>query len=650
MNYEAAEAFIFDFLQKNLSPKHHYHSLHHTQDVMKATVKLCEMERLDEKTTTLMKTAALFHDVGFVEQYEKNEPVAAAYAEKWLPDYGYDTNDIAFIQRLILVTDIAKQPVGLHEKIMRDADLDYIGRHDFFSISQRLREELFEFGKSIKLVDWHLIEKDFLEKHIYFTESAYRLRNSGKQENMDEIKSLLQEAGGLSGKIDTRHPEAPPLPDERRHIVQTLQKTSLFRNADEVLLKHVAMMVERLHLSADEPLFRKDDPGESMYIIQEGKLKVHDGGITLAELGPGEYFGEASLIDNSPRTASVSASTDAVILRLGEKDFYSLLVSYPSINRMLMKELINRLRNQNNAIVAEFRNREQKLQELVELRTRQIVEEKKNVELKSQELEKALKDLTETQRLLIHQEKMASLGQLTTGIAHELMNPLNFVNNFSAVSSDLVQELSSLELSAEAMELCTELLDNLKRITQHGERAGNIVRSMAEHSSVFGKEKQLIDLHLLIRDAAGVIINPTTDAVFKDHFDVILELNAEHHRIKAVYSEWFRVLTNLIRNAVWAIEERRNADQNLKGLISIRTYNQDNAVLIAVQDNGIGIPEENLKKIFIPFFTTHPPGNGVGLGLSISHQIVSASGGSIQPGQSVEGACMVISIPLENQQ
>lgn len=647
MNYPAAEKFIFDFLQNNLSSRHHYHSISHTQDVMRATVKLCEMERLDEKTTVLMKTAALFHDVGFVDQYEKNEPIAASYAGKWLPGFDYQTDDISFIQRLILVTDISKQPEGLHEKIMRDADLDYIGRHDFFSISQLLREELFEFGKNIKLVDWHLIEKDFLEKHIYFTESAYRLRNTGKQENLAEIKSLLEQAGGLVGKIDTRHPEAPPLPDERRNIVQTLASTSLFKNADEVLLKHVAMTVERLNLKAEEPLFRKDDPGESMYIIQEGRLKVHDDQITLAELGPCDYFGEASLIDNSPRTASVSASTDAVILRLGEKDFYSLLVTYPSINRMLMKELINRLRNQNNAIVSEFKNREQKLQELVELRTRQIVEEKRKVELKSQELEKALKDLTDTQRLLIHQEKMASLGQLTTGIAHELMNPLNFVNNFSSVSVELLQDLSKLDLGEEAMEMCDELLENLKRINQHGERAGSIVRSMAEHSAVFGKEKQLIDLHLLIRDAAGVIINPTTDAVFKDHFDVALDLGADRHDFKAVYSEWFRLMTNLIRNAVWAIEEKRALNNDVKGLISLRTWNEGDSLIIEVRDNGIGIPEENLKKIFVPFFTTLPPGNGVGLGLSISHQIVSAAGGNIQPAQVEEGACMIIRIPLE---
>lgn len=630
MNYQAAELFVFDFLKTKLSPLLHYHNAEHTRDVMEAAMRLCELEKLDEEQSILVRTAALIHDTGFAEQYKRNEPIGAAFAEKWLPGFGYSHAQIKVVTELILATDITKQPEGPLQKILRDADLDYIGRHDFFSISQRLREELFQHGKSIKLVEWHLIEKDFLERHIYYTDSAYRLRNKGKHENLEEIKALLQEAGGLFSKTNTRHPEAQPIPDERRNIIQTLENTSLFQNAEPILLKHVAMAIERIHLKAGEPLFRKDDPGESMYIIEDGTLRVHEGPITFAELGACEYFGEASLIDNSPRSASVSASTDAIVLRIGEKDFYSLLVTYPSINRMLMKELINRLRNQNNAVVTEFKNREQKLQELVELRTRQIVEEKKKVEKKSQELESALNDLQQAQYLLIHQEKMASLGQVTSGIAHELLNPLNFVNNFANLSKELLEEvkeeLVGKELDNEALD---DLKDNLDRISQHGLRAVEIVKSMAEHASSAGKDKQEILLHSLIEDAVNVTKQTLSKA---GAMDLRFELNANDSgaHVTAVYADLFRVMINLLRNAATAILDRKKTEDGFEGVIQITLSNNDKGVFIEVSDNGVGIPDENREKVFHPFFTTRPTGQGVGLGLSISHQILAAYGGQLE--------------------
>ena len=316
------------------------------------------------------------------------------------------------------------------------------------------------------------------------------------------------------------------------------------------------------------------------------------------------------------------------------------------MNRLLMKELINRLRNQNDAVVAEFRSREAKLQELVELRTKQIVEEKKNVEKKSLELELALKELQEAQRLLIHQEKMASLGQLTTGIAHELLNPLNFVNNFSAVSIDLMEELKELSTDEEAKELCTDILDNLQRISQHGHRAGEIVRSMAEHSSAFGKERHEVDVHALINDAVGVSVKTWSNTFPDENVSIEMHFDADQHKTSAVYSDLFRVMINLLRNAASAIQDRLVTNDKRGGNISLSTRNEGNEIIIGIRDNGIGIPEVNLEKIFLPFFTTRPTGKGVGLGLSISHQIVTAYGGNLRHVPSEEGAVFEIVIPV----
>lgn len=648
MNYAAAEQFVLDYLQKNLASTIHYHHVFHTKNVITAAERLCALEKLDEESSMLIKTAALFHDTGFVEQYEKNEPVGAAFAEKHLPFFEYNTKQIEIIKDLILATDTSKQPEGLHHKIIRDADLDYIGRADFFSISQLLRQELSEHGKPIKLVEWYALEKEFLENHVYFTDAAYSLRNKGKLNNLEEIKSLLRESSGNHGLLDMTDLNTQSLGEDRKHLISLLGRTSLFKSADLKLLEHIAKVVDRIHLKENEPLFKKGDAGESMYIIEEGILRVHDGAIIFAELKKGEYFGEASIIDNSPRTASVSALTNSIILRIGEKDFFSLLGTHPSMNRMLMKELINRLRNQNNAVVDEYKSREQKLTELVELRTRQIVEEKKNVEQKSKELELALKELQDTQRLLIHHEKMASLGQLTSGIAHELMNPLNFVNNFSVISLELMQEVMDMITDDEAKELCTDLIGNLERISMHGIRASEIVKSMSEHSSNYGNEREEINIHSLIEDAIKASQNTWDVEYPNEQVNLNLDLKAEKHITKAVYVDILRIIINVLRNARSAVHDQQIVNPNSKGEIKITTENKDNSLQIFIFDNGIGIPNEIAEKIFLPFFTTRPTGKGVGLGLSISHQIASAYGGSLDYVPIEKGACFVISIPLEN--
>ena len=317
------------------------------------------------------------------------------------------------------------------------------------------------------------------------------------------------------------------------------------------------------------------------------------------------------------------------------------------MNRMLMKELINRLRNQNNAVVDEYKSREQKLTELVELRTRQIVEEKKNVEQKSRELELALKELQETQRLLIHHEKMASLGQLTSGIAHELMNPLNFVNNFSAVSLELLQEVSDLTTDEEAKELCSDLIGNLERISMHGIRASEIVKSMSEHSTNYGNDREEINIHTLIEDAVKASQNTWDSEYPNEKINLVLDFRAEKNTTKAVYVDILRIIINVLRNARSAVHDQFIVDPSSKGEISITTENKDNTIQISIHDNGTGIPNDIVEKIFLPFFTTRPTGKGVGLGLSISHQIVSAYGGSLDYVPSEKGACFVVSIPLE---
>ncbi len=192
ISYYKAEKHIMKVLEKGLSDMLHYHSIEHTKDVVRAVERLALMEGVTDEGLFLLKSAATYHDAGFVEQYEKNEPIGARLAEEILPKYGYSEQHIETIKELIYVTQIPHKPKNKLEEIMCDADLDYLGRDDFHEIADRLRRELREHGKLDSDRKWDEIQVDFLIAHRYFTETALRTRNNKKLKNIEEVKERLE--------------------------------------------------------------------------------------------------------------------------------------------------------------------------------------------------------------------------------------------------------------------------------------------------------------------------------------------------------------------------------------------------------------------------------------------------------------------------
>ena len=267
-------------------------------------------------------------------------------------------------------------------------------------------------------------------------------------------------------------------------------------------------------------------------------------------------------------------------------------------------------------------------------------------------LESTLANLKSTQSQLIQSEKMASLGELTAGIAHEIQNPLNFVNNFSELSVDLAQELKEevekLEIPEKDKEYVTEIIGDLsqnqEKINHHGKRASDIVKGMLEHSRKSTGEKEATDINALCDEYLRLAYQSQKakdndfNATMETHFDPNLP------KIDIIPQDIGRVLLNLIINAFYAVNERANllnlakqsGDANLTDLdykptLSITTQlTVDNHLDIAVKDNGSGIPSHIKDKIFQPFFTTKPTGQGTGLGLSLSYDIVKAHGGELK--------------------
>ena len=272
------------------------------------------------------------------------------------------------------------------------------------------------------------------------------------------------------------------------------------------------------------------------------------------------------------------------------------------------------------------------------------------VEARTRELAASLEDLRTTQDRLVQTQKLASLGQLTAGIAHEIKNPLNFVNNFSGVSAELVDELQEalgdVRLNEKRRREITELMDtlrgNLDKVIQHGKRADAIVKNMLQHSREGSGEHRPVDINALVEESLNLAYHGARAE--KREFDVLVEQSLDPAAGKADLfpQEITRVLLNLISNGVYATAKKAQENGEIyKPTLTATTKNLGDRVEIKICDNGTGIPPEVKDKMFNPFFTTKPAGEGTGLGLSISHDIVvKQHAGSIeidtQPGEFTE--------------
>ncbi|MCH6235770.1 ATP-binding protein [Cognataquiflexum rubidum] len=274
-----------------------------------------------------------------------------------------------------------------------------------------------------------------------------------------------------------------------------------------------------------------------------------------------------------------------------------------------------------------------------------------------EKVESTLHELKSTQAQLIQSEKMASLGELTAGIAHEIQNPLNFVNNFSEVSAELLEEIEeerakSRETRDETLvsEILGDIKQNLEKINHHGKRADAIVKGMLEHSRTSSGEKVLTDLNALADDFLRLTYQ--SFLAKNPNFKVELQTNLDPDipKISVIPQDIGKVLLNLYSNAFYAVNERSKPDPDFQPLVQLTTRNLGGKIEVGVKDNGPGIPDAIKSKIFQPFFTTKPTGQGTGLGLSLSYDIVKAHGGEIRvESQAGTGTDFIIYLPMSNQ-
>jgi signal transduction histidine kinase/ligand-binding sensor domain-containing protein len=293
-------------------------------------------------------------------------------------------------------------------------------------------------------------------------------------------------------------------------------------------------------------------------------------------------------------------------------------------------------------IIVAFRSRVLK-------RENRMLEEKVNN--RTLQLRESLRELESAQSQLVQREKMASLGELTAGIAHEIQNPLNFVNNFSDLNRELVMDMKG-ELDQgnfeEAKKIAADIVSNEEKIAEHGKRADSIVKGMLQHSRVSIGEKELTDINAVCYEYLRLAFHgmrardKSFNAELKTTFDPAIG------RIAVIPQELGRVLLNLYNNAFYVVDQKARKDSHgYLPMISVSTEKEDRFIQIIVKDNGPGIPEKIKEKIFQPFFTTKPTGQGTGLGLSISYDIVKAHGGLIRvESEEGKGTEFIVELPI----
>lgn len=415
-------------------------------------------------------------------------------------------------------------------------------------------------------------------------------------------------------------------------LIRSLESSTLFRKVTPEMVKELASKMVITSYREGDTIIRKDDIGITMYFIVSGEVKIHDREHLLAKLGTGEFFGEMSILDREPRSMSVTATLPTTTGCIERNDLFEVINRFPGMTVELIGFLSRRLRRLNRFMVEQLKNREKELE-------LQVAERTADLERKNLELENAIKKIRESQQQLILQEKLASLGSLTAGVAHELHNPLNFVNNFTELSLELIDETSAARSNENVQDNLSTLKRNLNKILHHGKRAEDIIRAMIMHSNSGSGKAVPTNINELCEHSANMVSysagNMATGCpvTIEKITDLLLP------EISVIPRDLSKALINLISNAHWEVNRKwmMNPDRFLPRIV-IRTSKLNNTVLIEIMDNGDGINEEYTDKIFEPFFTTKPAGQGVGLGLSISNDIIRAHGGSITFSRSPEGA------------
>lgn len=420
---------------------------------------------------------------------------------------------------------------------------------------------------------------------------------------------------------------APVKDYNRESILRNLRNVDIFRKLPEPMLEGISGNILVAEFKEGENIITKGESGDSMYVILEGKVTVHDDDFTIMELGPNNFFGEIALLTEMKRISSVTALSACVVGVVTRTDFYEVLRHYPDVTRDIMAALCMRILRQNETLISFLKHRENELVRLVEERT---------------------EELRESQHQQFLQEKMASLGQLSSGIAHEIKNPLNFISNFSILTKELLDELAQSSDPEDRNSIIESAQGNLDKIIEHGKRADGILNKLTKISDHNVGERSMADINTL----AGEVIARSYSKFRNDYPDfissILMVFTKNIPLISIAKEDLTRALGFIFVNAFESMEEKiQNLGNDYKPELIVETDVEGDQVQLIITDNGVGIKEENIGQIFLPFFTTKPTRRNTGVGLTLAENTIRGMKGKIEVTPSWKnGARLVVSFPV----
>lgn len=364
--------------------------------------------------------------------------------------------------------------------------------------------------------------------------------------------------------------------------LKILKEVLFFKFTSNDLLEELISNMQEQVAEADELIIEKGTFGDEMYVILEGKVKVHDGDQIIAKIGSSNVFGELAALSPHVRIASVSAIEHSLLLKINHEMLYSLMKRNIGFVQGIIEVLCQRTRNMSNL-----------------------------------------------QRELVQQQNLASLGLLSSGLAHELQNPLNFVINFTEVACDLIKEL--LETPSEdsthyidrLKNGIKELSDLMTKIILHGKRADGIIKRLLLHAHQGGANSEMTVLSSLLDKACSFSLEIFCKKAPHFKLNVTTKYDPAVKPIEVFPRELIQVFINIIDNACFAMNKKLQIDEHFVPLLEITLQDFADKVQVTFKDNGGGISQKHLQYLFQPLFTTKAPGEGTGLGLSISYDIIT---------------------------